>query len=90
MKKVQSVIIMTMKETGVSYLFGSLSAIYGMFSADAIGITYSALRNAVAKYIENNGIDESGDAAQLIYDTKRSIFTLHRAPLLIIDKKGLE
>ena len=90
MKKGQSIITLTMKETGISYLFGSLSAIYGMFGANDLGITYSALRNAVSTFIEKNNVDESGDAAQLIYDTKRSTFTLHRAPLLLIDKKGLE
>lgn len=88
MKKGQNVIIMTMKETGTSYVFGSLSAIYGMFSSDEMGITYSALRNAVATQIKTNGIDKDAvESAEIIYDNHRSKFTLYRAPLLLAEKK---
>lgn len=87
MKKGQSVIILKMKDTGVSYLFGSLSAIYSMFSSEELGVTYSALRNAVSSYIKENNIDEgSNNFLQVIYDTKRSKFTLQRAPLLLAEK----
>lgn len=76
-----------MKDTGVSYLFGSLSAIYSMFSPEELGVTYSALRNAVASYIKDNKIDEdNNNFLQVIYDTKRSNFTLQRAPLLLAEK----
>ena len=87
MKKGQSVIILKMKDTGVSYLFGSLSAIYSMFSPEELGVTYSALRNAVSSYIKENKIDEgSNNFLQVIYNTKRSNFTLQRAPLLLAEK----
>ena len=86
MKKGQSIILLTMKETGVSYLFGSLSAIYGMFTAESLGVSYPALRNAVSAYINNNDVDENGVTLQKIYDTKRSLFTLQRAPLLLAEK----
>lgn len=86
MKVGQSVITLTIKETGHSYLFGSLSAIYGMFSAKQLGITYSALRNAVALYLKNNQIDEELPYSQVIYDNKRSTFTLHRAPLWLLER----
>ena len=76
-----------MKDTGRSYLFGSLSAIYGMFSAEQLDITYSALRNAVSAYVKNKEVDENEPYAQLIYDTKRSTFTLHRAPLWLIERE---
>ena len=90
MKTGQSIITLTMKDTGLSYLFGSLSAIYGMFNAEQLGITYSALRNAVGMYLKNNQVDESEPFSQVIYDNKRSIFTLQRAPLLLLErtKKG--
>lgn len=87
MKKGQSIITLKMKDTGVSYLFGSLSAIYSMFSSEELGVTYSALRNAVSFYIKENNIDEgSNNFLQVIYDTKRSKFTLQRAPLLLAEK----
>ena len=87
MKIGQSVITFTMKDTGRSYLFGSLSAIYGMFSSEQLGITYSALRNAVATYLKNNDIDENEPFSQVIYDNKRSSFTLQRAPLWLLERE---
>ena len=46
-----------------------------------------ALRNAVSSYIKENNIDEgSNNFLQVIYDTKRSKFTLQRAPLLLAEK----
>lgn len=86
MKKGQSIITLTMKETGISYLFGSLSAIYGLFDADTLGVSYPALRNAVSTYIKNNQVNEDGDTSVVIYDNRRSSFILHRAPLLLADK----
>lgn len=86
MKIGQSVIIMTIKDTGRTYLFGSLSAIYGKFSHNELDVSYPALRNAVATYIKNNQIDENEEFAQVIYDTKRSTFTLQRAPLLLLER----
>ena len=87
MKIGQSVIILTMKDTGRTYLFGSLSAIYGMFSSDELDITYSALRNAVGKFVKDKQVDETEPFAQVIYDTKRSIFTLQRAPLWLLERE---
>lgn len=88
MKKGQSIITLTIKETGVSYLFGSLSAIYAMFSPEELGVTYSALRNAVSAYIHSNKVDEkNNDFLQTIYDNKRSSFILKRAPLLLAEKE---
>lgn len=87
MKKGQSVVILTFKESGESYIFGSLSAIYAKYSVDDLGVTYSSLRNAVATYIEKNKVDENKDYSQVIYDTKNSSFILRRAPLLLADKK---
>lgn len=87
MKIGQSVIILTMKDTGLSYVFGSLSAIYGMFSNDELDITYSALRNAVGKFVKGNHIDENEPFAQVIYDTKRSLFSLQRAPLWLLERE---
>ena len=87
MKRGQNVIILTMKESGKTYVFGSLSAIYGMFTSDELGITYSALRNAVSAYIKANDIDKNeSDRAECIYDNSRSSFMLYRAPLLLADK----
>ena len=86
MKTGQKVIIMTMKDTGKTYLFGSLSAIYGMFSHEELDVSYSALRNAVATYIKENKVDKIEKFAQVIYDTKRSKFTLQRAPLLLLER----
>lgn len=87
MKKSQSVIQLTIKETGTSYLFGSLSAIYAMFGPEELGITYSALRNAVSTYIKAHKVDEDNcDCLQTIYDNKRSLFTLQRGPLLLAEK----
>ncbi len=90
MKIGQNVIIMTMKDTGKTYLFGSLSAIYGMFSHEELDVSYSALRNAVATYIKNNQVDVNEQFAQVIYDTKRSTFTLQRAPLLLLERAKKE
>ena len=87
MKTVQSVIMLTKKETGESYVFGSLSAIYGMFSTEELGVSYAALRNAVGTYIKNNHVDESKLFAQVIYDNKRSTFILKRAPLLLLERE---
>ena len=88
MKKGQNVIILTMKESGIVYLFGSISAIYSMFTNEELGITYSALRNAVAAHIKANDIDKDTiESAEIIYDNHRSKFTLHRAPLLLSEKK---
>ena len=53
-----------------------------MFTNEELGITYSALRNAVAAHIEANDIE----SAEIIYDNHRSKFTLHRAPLLLADE----
>ena len=90
MKIGQSVITLTMKDTGRSYLFGSLSAIYGMFSNEELGITYSALRNAVGKYTKDRHVDESEPFAQVIYDTRQSSFILQRAPLLLLEQAKKE
>ncbi|MBR0291165.1 MAG: hypothetical protein IJQ79_03435 [Bacteroidales bacterium] len=86
MKKGQSVIILTFKESGETYVFGSLSAIYAKYSVDDLGVAYSSLRNAVATYIKKNKVDEEPDYSQVIYDTKKSPFVLRRAPLLLADK----
>lgn len=86
MKKGQSVIILTFKDSGDSYVFGSLSAIYSMFDKQVLDITYASLRNAVSTYIDKNNVDEEKDEAQVIYDTKKSLFVLRRAPLLLADK----
>ena len=86
MKKGQSVIILTFKDSGESYVFGSLSAIYAMFGKKELDITYSTLRNAVSKYIKDNNVNEEQDSSQVIYDTKKSWFVLRRAPLLLADK----
>ena len=87
MKIGQSVIILTMKDTGKMYLFGSLSAIYGMFNHEQLDVSYPALRNAVGSYIKNNQVDESEPFSQVIYDTKRSTFTLQRAPLWLLERE---
>ena len=87
MKIGQNVIIMTMKDTGQTFLFGSLSAIYGMFTVEQLDITYSALRNAVGTYVKTHDADEGVSHAQTIYDTKRSTFTLQRAPLLLLERQ---
>lgn len=88
MKKGQSVIILTFKDSGDSYVFGSLSAIYSMFDKQVLDITYASLRNAVSTYIDKNQVDEGKDEAQVIYDTKKSLFVLRRAPLLLADKNA--
>lgn len=88
MKKGQSVITLIFKCSGDMYLFGSLSAIYAMFSSDELGISYASLRNAVSKYIKDNNVDEENDNSQVIYDNKNSLFTLRRAPLLLANKKS--
>lgn len=87
MKIGQNVIIMTMKESGQIFLFGSLSAIYGMFTVEQLDITYSALRNAVGAYMEAHKVDENVYHARTIYDTRRSTFTLQRAPLLLLERQ---
>lgn len=87
MKQGQSVVILTMKESGRAYVFGSLSAAFGLFDAETLGITYPSLRNAVAKYIKDNKVMEDTDYLQVIYDTKRSLFTLQRAPLLSLGQR---
>ncbi len=86
MKKAQSVITLTFKDGGEMYLFGSLSAIYAMFTPEELGVSYSSLRNAVSMYIKNNNVDEEGYRSQIIYDTKNSKITLRRAPLLLAGK----
>lgn len=86
MKKARSVITLTFKDGGEMYLFGSLSAIYAMFTPEELGVSYSSLRNAVSTYIKNNNVDEAGYMSQIIYDTKNSKITLRRAPLLLADK----
>ena len=86
-KKGQNVIVLTMKDTGQTYLFGSLSAIYGMFDQNKLGITSSSLRNAVATYKKEHHIEEEKKAfSQVIYDTPRSPITLHRAPLWLLER----
>ncbi len=90
MKIGQSVITLTMKDTGRSYLFGSLSAIYGLFDDKQLGVTYPSLRNAVATFIKSNQVDESKCFSQIIYDTKHSPFTLQRAPLLLLERAKKE
>ena len=90
MKIGQSVIILTMKETGQTFLFGSLSAIYGMYDSNSLGITYSALRNAVGKNLKDRHIDENEPFAQVIYDTKQSVFSLQRAPLWLLERAKKE
>lgn len=86
MKKGQSVITLTFKNNGESFLFGSLSAIYAKYSAQELGITYPSLRNAVSTYIEKNNINEEQDCSQVVYDTRNSLFVLRRAPILLADK----
>lgn len=85
-KKGQSVIILTMKEDNRSYLFGSLSAIYGMFSSDDLGIAYTTLRNVVGSYMKSNDIKGDKPYSQVICE--RSKFTLHRAPLWLLERTG--
>ena len=72
MKKGQSVITLTFKEGGEMYLFGSLSAIYAMFTPDELGVSYASLRNAVSKYVNDNNVDEEKNNSQVIYDTRNS------------------
>ena len=82
----QSIITLTFKSTGETYVFGSISAIYSMFTPSQLGITYSALRNAVSKYIKDNKVDENGLSSQIIYNTRNSMIILRRAPLLLAEK----
>ena len=87
MKKGQNVIVLTFKESGETYVFGSLAAIYAMNGiVDKLGIKYTTLRNAVSAYIKENNVNEDESILQVIYDTKKSSFTLYRAPLLLADK----
>ena len=88
MKKGQSVITLTFKEGGEMYLFGSLSAIYAMFTPDELGVSYASLRNAVSKYVKDNNVDEEKNNSQVIYDTRNSKIVLRRAPLLLADKSA--
>lgn len=88
MKKAQSVITLIFKEGGDMFLFGSLSAIYAMFTPEQLGVSYASLRNAVSKYIKENNVDEKGFGSQVIYDTRNSKITLRRAPLLLADKNA--
>ena len=88
MKKGQSVITLTFKEGGEMYLFGSLSAIYAMFTPDEFGVSYASLRNAVSKYVKDNNVDEERNTSQVIYDTRNSKIILRRAPLLLADKNA--
>ena len=90
MKKGQSVILLTFKESGETYVFGSLSAIYALYGVEQLGIKYTSLRNAVSAFIKENNVDEDTNASQVIYDAKKSIFTLRRAPLLLADKSELK
>jgi hypothetical protein len=87
-KKGQSVITLIFKESGATYLFGSLSAIYALFTPEQLGISYSSLRNAVSKFIRDNNIKKDSNDSQIIYDTKNSKFILRRAPLLLADKNA--
>ncbi len=86
MKIAQSVIILSFKGGGESFIFGSLSAIYAMFTPEQLGISYSALRNAVAKYIKENNVNENDLCSQIIYETRNGKIILKRAPLLLADK----
>lgn len=87
MKKGQNVIILTFKESGESFVFGSLAAIYAMNGIEnRLGIKYTSLRNAVSAYIKENNVNEDENTLQAIYDANKSSFTLYRAPLLLADK----
>ena len=88
MKINQSVIALTLKENGETYIFGSLSAIYAMFTSEQLGISYSALRNAVSKYIKDNGVNENRLVSQVIYNNATSMIIVRRAPLLLADKRS--
>lgn len=89
MKKGQSVISLTFKTGGGEiYLFGSLAAIYAMFTPDELGVSYASLRNAVSKYIKENKVDEEKNYSQVIYDTRNSKIVLRRVPLLLADKNA--
>lgn len=87
MKKGQNVIILTFKESGETFVFGSLAAIYAMNGIEnKLGIKYASLRNAVSAYMKENNVNEEENTLQAIYDAKKSSFTLYRAPLLLADK----
>lgn len=86
MKITQSIITLSFKQGGETYIFGSLAAIYAMFTPEQLGISYSALRNAVSRYIRDNGVNENNLNSQVIYNTKNSKIILRRAPLLLADK----
>lgn len=90
MKKGQSVILLTFKESGETYVFGSLSAIYALYGVEQLGIKYTSLRNAVSAYIKENNVDEDANTSQVIYDGKKSLFILRRAPLLLADKSDMK
>ena len=86
MKISQSIISLTFKQGGETYIFGSLAAIYAMFTPEQLGITYSALRNAVSKYIKEHNVNGNNLMSQVIYDTNKSKIIIRRAPLLLADK----
>lgn len=86
MKISQSVIILSFIDGGDTYIFGSLSAIYSMFTPEQVGISYAALRNAVSKYIKENNVNENDYSSRIIYETKNGKIVLQRAPLLLANK----
>lgn len=91
MKIGQSVVILTFKQTGVVYIFGSLSAIYTVLNAELLGMSYSSLRNAVSKYMRDNDLrnNDNNIKAHLIYDTPKSTFTLQRGNMIMAEKKQI-
>ena len=89
MKTGQSVIVLTVKETGDTYIFGSLAAIYRVFNAHEIGMSYPSLRNAVSKFIKENNIDTNRISSVLIYDTPKSKFSLHRGQMVLSEKNEI-
>ena len=86
MKTGQSVIILTLKQTGETYIFGSLAAIYRVFNAHDLGISYASLRNAVSKFINENNVDTNSIRSVLIYDTPKSKFSLKRGLMVLSEK----
>ena len=44
-KQERTIIHVYMMETGQNYYFGSVAAIYSMFSAEELGISYNTLKN---------------------------------------------
>ncbi len=90
MKKGQSVILLTFKESGETFVFGSLAAVYAMYTDGQLGIKYTSLRNAVSLYIREHEVSAEANVAQVIYDANKSLFFLRRAPLLLADKADLK